>query len=253
MTGSRWILAIDQGTTSSRAILFDPEGRPAATGQLELAQSYPGSGMVEHSPGEIWEGTLESCREALAEGPVEVEDVAALGITNQRETTVLWNRETGEPVHPAIVWQDRRTADRCQELRQEGYEEAVASHTGLVLDPYFSATKLEWLLDNVDGAREAASQETLAFGTVDSWLLWKLTGGRVHATDASNASRTMLFNIHSQRWEEDLLELFGVPQSVLPEVLDAFDGPQIGAKLLYHDHPQVGEFVPAALGLDPPS
>ncbi len=219
--GASWILAVDQGTTSSRAILFDPEGNPAATGRRELAQSFPGPGRVEHAPEEIWKGTLASCREALSASDAEISQVAAVGITNQRETTVLWDRESGEPVHPAIVWQDRRTADRCRELREAGHEEEIRARTGLLLDPYFSATKLEWLLEHVAGAREAAERGELAFGTVDSWLLWKLTGGRVHATDASNASRTLLFDIHRGAWDEDLLELFGVPRSLLPEVRDS--------------------------------
>lgn len=219
--GASWILALDQGTTSSRAILFDPAGRPTASGRRELAQSFPGPGRVEHAPEEIWQGTLEACREALAGADAEVSQVAGIGITNQRETTVLWDRSTGEPVHPAVVWQDRRTADRCRELREAGHEEEIQARTGLLLDPYFSATKLEWLLDHVSGAREAAERGELAFGTVDSWLLWKLTDGRVHATDATNASRTLLFDIHRQRWDRDLLELFRVPESLLPEVRDS--------------------------------
>ena len=219
--GSSRILAIDQGTTSTRAVLVDGRGRPRATAQRELPQSYPGPGRVEHDPVRIWEDTRWACREAVRRSDVGPEDVAAVGITNQRETTVLWERSTGRPVHPALVWQDRRTAETCRRLREEGHEPEVRRRTGLLLDPYFSATKLAWLLDEVDGAREAAGRGELAFGTVDSWLLWNLTGGRAHRTDATNASRTMLYDIHRGCWDDDLLELFGVPRSVLPEVLDS--------------------------------
>ena len=209
------LLAIDQGTTSTRAIVFDGGGRPLATAQAELRQYYPGDGLVEHDAEDIWRDTLATARQALAQAAAE-----AIGITNQRETVVLWERDTGRPVHRAIVWQDRRTADVCARLRADGAEPTVQARTGLLLDPYFSATKLAWLLDHVDGARAAAEAGRLAFGTVDSFLLWRLTGGVVHATDASNASRTLLFDIHRQCWDAELLRLFGIPEAVLPEVRD---------------------------------
>jgi glycerol kinase len=215
------ILAIDQGTTSSRAIVFDGGYHIIGLGQQEFTQHYPRSGWVEHDAEEIWQTTLASIRAALKQANVEAGDIAAIGITNQRETTVIWNRETGEPVHKAIVWQDRRTAAACAKLREAGHGERVSAKTGLLLDPYFSATKIGWLLDNVEGARALAEQGKLAFGTVDSWLIWKLTGGKRHVTDSTNASRTMLFNIHEQAWDDELLELFGVPASMLPEVLDS--------------------------------
>lgn len=218
---SRRILAIDQGTTSTRAVLVDVRGRPGASARRELPQSYPGPGRVEHDPERIRVDAVSACREAMSRGGVDPEDVAAIGITNQRETTVVWERSTGRPIHPALVWQDRRTAESCRRLREEGYEPGIRRRTGLLLDPYFSATKLAWLLDNVDGARPAAERGELAFGTVDSWLLWHLTGGSVHRTDATNASRTMLYDIHRGEWDEELLELFGIPRQVLPEVLDS--------------------------------
>ncbi len=221
MTERPLVLAVDQGTTSSRAMLFGRDGRPVALAQRELPQNFPGPARVEHDPERIWEDTLACCREALAQADVGPEAVAAVGITNQRETTLVWERATGRPIHPAIVWQDRRTADACRALREAGAEETVRAKTGLLLDPYFSATKLAWILDRVDGAREAARRGELAFGTVDAWLLWHLTEGRVHATDATNASRTLLFDIRRQAWDEELLELFGVPASVLPEVVDS--------------------------------
>jgi glycerol kinase len=217
---ARHVLAIDQGTTSSRAMLFDAEGRVAGSAQRELQQLYPADGWVEHDPEHIWADTVAVCREALAAAGVDAGAVAAVGITNQRETTVLWDRASGRPVHNAIVWQDRRTAPLCRELVADGMEDHVAERTGLVVDAYFSGTKLAWMLDNVAGAREAAERGELAFGTVDSFLLWRLTGGRVHATDASNAARTMLFDIHRQDWDEDLLRRLRVPRSVLPEVRD---------------------------------
>ncbi len=220
MSEGRHILAIDQGTTSSRAILFDAGGSIVATAQKELTQHYPADGWVEHDAGEIWADTLTTCREALARAGLEAADIAAIGITNQRETTVLWDRETGEPVHRAIVWQDRRTAPLCRELVAEGLEGHVQERTGLLVDAYFSATKLAWLLDNVPGARQAAEQGRLAFGSIDSFLLWHLTGGRVHATDAANASRTMLYDIHAGCWDETLLERLRIPREVLPEVKD---------------------------------
>ncbi|HBR67964.1 MAG TPA: glycerol kinase, partial [Rhodospirillaceae bacterium] len=210
------LLAIDQGTTSSRAIIFSPEGDILAVRQKELKLHYPQSGWVEQNPDDILADTLWACEGVLG----EVGDVAAIGITNQRETTIIWDRDSGKPVYNAIVWQDRRTADLCASLKAKGHEDMVSGKTGLLLDPYFSATKIAWILDNVDGARAKAKAGKLAFGTVDTFLLWHLTGGKVHATDATNASRTMLYNIVEQRWDEELLRLFNIPQSILPEVKD---------------------------------
>ena len=218
MASARNILAIDQGTTSTRAIVFDAKGRIAAQAQRELPQIYPRAGWVEHDPEEIWQATLETCQGAIAE--VGVETIAAIGITNQRETTVIWDRKTGAPIHNAIVWQDRRTAAHCARLKDDGHEAMVTERTGLVLDPYFSATKVAWLLDNVPGARKATDRGDLAFGTIDSFLLWRLTDGRSHATDATNAARTLLFDIRNGKWDEDLQDLLGVPAGLLPEVLD---------------------------------
>ncbi len=215
------LLAIDQGTTSTRAILFDRDGTPLGVGQQEFAQHYPKPGWVEHDPEEIWSATLDVCRQALARASVGAAQVAGLGIANQRETTLLWERDSGRPLHRAIVWQDRRTADPCARLIADGHGEAVRQRTGLVIDPYFSATKIAWLLDNIPGARARAERGELAFGTIDSFLLWRLTGGRLHATDATNASRTLLFDIHRQDWDDDLLALFGVPRALLPEVRDS--------------------------------
>ncbi|KAB2847507.1 MAG: glycerol kinase GlpK, partial [Hyphomicrobiaceae bacterium] len=214
-------LAIDQGTTSSRAIVFDKDLVPRATAQEELPQHFPAPGLVEHDAEDIWRTTLSTAKAALAKAGLGTGDVAAIGITNQRETTILWDRRTGKPIHRAIVWQDRRTAEHCRRLAAEGHEPAIAQRTGLLLDPYFSATKLAWLLDNVDGARAAAQRGELAFGTVDSWLLWRLTGGRLHATDATNAARTMLYDIARGDWDDDLLRLFDVPRALLPEVRDS--------------------------------
>ncbi|MBZ2189792.1 glycerol kinase GlpK [Alcanivorax sp. JB21] len=219
MTG--YLLAIDQGTTSSRAIVFAADGSVRGQAQKEFAQHYPADGWVEHDAGDIWTDSLALCRKAISNAHIEASELAAIGITNQRETTVLWDRATGTPLARAIVWQDRRTAERCEALREAGHEAMVRDKTGLLLDPYFSATKLAWLLDNVDGARRRAEAGELAFGTIDSWLLWHLTGGKVHATDATNASRTLLFNIHSQRWDDDLLALFDIPAALLPEVRDS--------------------------------
>lgn len=216
-----FLLAIDQGTTSTRAIIFSAKGQPVASHQLELKQFYPADGWVEHDAMDIWWATETVCREAMHRARLTAADIAAIGITNQRETTVLWDRQTGVPVHHAIVWQDRRTAARCSGLKADGWEERVQQKTGLLLDPYFSATKLEWLLDHVPEARERAERGELACGTIDTWLLWKLTGGKSHFTDATNASRTLLFNIHEQRWDEELLTLFRIPSSLLPEVLDS--------------------------------
>jgi glycerol kinase len=217
---SQYILSIDQGTTSSRAMLFDETGRAAFTAQREFTQHFPNDGWVEHNPEEIWVTTLGVVREALEYARSGQRKIAAIGITNQRETTVVWDRSSGEPVYNAIVWQDRRTADYCEELRRQGHEAAVSAKTGLLLDPYFSGTKINWILDNVAGARARAENGELAFGTIDSFLIWRLTGGKRHATDATNASRTLLFNIHEQCWDDELLELFSIPAPLLPEVLD---------------------------------
>ena len=217
VTASPYILAIDQGTTSTRAILFDGAGRARSTAQIELTQHYPQPGWVEHDPEEIWRAVAAACREAAAaaDGPI-----AAIGITNQRETTVLWERATGAPVHNAIVWQDRRTAELCERWRKEGLGETVAQRTGLVIDPYFSASKIAWLLADLPGLRARARAGEIAFGTIDSYLLWRLSGGRRHMTDVTNASRTMLFDIRRLAWDHDLLEAFEIPPAVLPEVLD---------------------------------
>jgi glycerol kinase len=215
-----YVLAIDQGTTSTRALLFDADGRPRAQAQQELEQHYPQPGWVEHDAEEIWQATLATARAVLAERRLAARDIAAIGITNQRETTVLWERSTGRPIARAIVWQDRRTAARCAELVAAGHGELVRERTGLVIDPYFSATKIAWLLDNIAGARDAAERGKLAFGTIDSFLLWRLSGGTVHATDATNAARTLLFDIHRQEWDDELLALFRVPRALLPEVRD---------------------------------
>ena len=215
-----YILAIDQGTTSSRAIVFDAALTPLASAQQEFTQHFPHSGWVEHDPEEIWQSVLTTSRLAIEKGGIAAKDIAGIGITNQRETTVVWDRETGQPIHNAIVWQDRRTANYCRDLREDGFEEVVTSRTGLLVDPYFSATKLRWLLENVEGAREAAEAGKLAFGTIDSWLIWKLTGGKAHATDATNAARTMLYDIAKGRWSTTIAEKLGVPIGMLPEVKD---------------------------------
>lgn len=222
MTDS-FILALDQGTTSSRAILFDRQGNVIGVAQREFAQHYPKAGWVEHDATEIWQTQLAVAREVLDKTRTAPASIAAIGITNQRETTVLWDRRTGLPVHRAIVWQDRRTADRCDELRQQGVAPRVEATTGLVLDPYFSGTKLQWLLDNVPDARALADAGHLAFGTIDSWLIWNLTGGRLHVTDASNASRTMLMRLESGQWDDAMLQLLRVPRSVLPEIRHSSD------------------------------
>ena len=218
MNRPRFLLALDQGTSSSRSIVFDTQGRIVAMAQRELRQIFPQPGWVEHDPREIWAGQLATAQEALNKAGIRAADVAAIGITNQRETTLVWNRLSGEPLCNAIVWQDRRTESTCATLRQRGFETLVRDRTGLVIDAYFSGTKLKWLLDNVPGARDAAGRGELAFGTVDSWLGWQLTGGAVHATDVSNASRTMLFDIHRNRWDDDLLAMLDIPREVLPAV-----------------------------------
>ncbi len=212
------LLAIDQGTTSTRAILFDSEGQPVVTAQQELSQHYPRPGWVEHDPEQIWQAVLATVREAVDKSGVQAARIAGLGITNQRETAVVWDRSTGEPIHRAIVWQDRRTADLCARLKDDGVEPMVAAKTGLLLDPYFSATKIAWMLDHVPGARDRAERGELAFGTIDSFLLWRLTGGAVHATDITNAGRTMLYDIREQRWDSELCRMFNVPEPLLPEV-----------------------------------
>ena len=214
----KYILALDQGTTSSRAIVFDEEGSPVAVAQREFPQLYPQPGWVEHDPLEIFRSQRDVARQALAQARVPLADLLAVGIANQRETTLVWDRQTGEPVHNAIVWQDRRTAPLCQRLVAEGAEELVKAKTGLVIDPYFSGTKITWLLDNIPGARERAERGELAFGTVDTWLIWQLTGNRTHVTDPSNASRTMLFDIRTGDWDPELLRLLRVPRALLPDV-----------------------------------
>ena len=218
-TSGKWVLALDQGTTSSRALVFDHRGRIVAQAQREFTQFFPQPGWVEHDAREIWHTQYATLHEALAAARLSARDIAAVGISNQRETTVLWDRASGEPVAPAIVWQDRRTAAACEQLRAAGLEPEIAGRTGLLLDPYFSATKLAWLLDHVPGARARAERGELAFGTIDSWLVWNLTGGGVHVTDPSNASRTLLFDIRSGAWDEELLRLFDIPRSVLPKIV----------------------------------
>ncbi|TBR18559.1 MAG: glycerol kinase [Chitinophagaceae bacterium] len=217
----KFILALDAGTTSSRCIIFDSNGNIRATAQKEFSQIFPQPGWVEHDAIEIWETQLSTIVEATEKSGIELNQIAAIGITNQRETTVVWERSSGKPIYNAIVWQDRRTSDYCNQLKADGLKETIQQKTGLVLDAYFSATKLKWILDNVPGARVKAEKGELAFGTIDSWLIWKLTNGKVHATDASNASRTLLLNIHIGEWDEDLLKLFTIPKSILPEVKES--------------------------------
>jgi len=221
MHSPRHVLAIDQGTTSTRSIVFSDEAKTVALAQREFRQHYPAPGWVEHDAEEIWRDTLDTAREALARSGLGARGVAAIGITNQRETAVVWDRSTGVPIHRAIVWQDRRTAEACARLKRDGAEDLVRQKTGLLLDPYFSGTKIAWLLDNVPGARGRAERGELAFGTIDCFLLWRLTGGKVHATDVTNASRTLLFDIHRQQWDEELLRLIGVPRALLPAVKDS--------------------------------
>lgn len=223
MNVEQCILAIDQGTTSSRAIIFTHDGEVLCTEQQEFTQYYPTDGWVEHDPEEIWQSTLNVCKAAIHKAEQQGAKILTIGITNQRETTVLWDRTTGQAIYNAIVWQDRRTASLCNELKQAGHADNVTARTGLLLDPYFSATKISWILDNVEGAREKAEKGQLAFGTIDSFLIWRLTGGKSHTTDITNASRTNLYNIHSQQWDGDLLKLFKVPASILPTVLECTD------------------------------
>jgi glycerol kinase len=215
---ARFILSLDQGTTSSRAIVFDRLGRSRATAQQEFPQRFPAPGWVEHDPRDLWESTRRVALTAVAEANLTGREIAAIGVTNQRETTLVWDRKTGEPIAPAIVWQDRRTASLCSKLKQRGLEPLFRERTGLLLDPYFSGTKLRWLLDQIPGARRRANRGELAFGTVDTWLLWKLTGGRVHGTDVSNASRTLLLNLRTGEWDDELLEILRIPREVMPQV-----------------------------------
>lgn len=214
----RFILAVDQGTTSSRAIIFDKKGEIKSVAQKEFRQIYPKTGWVEHDPAEIWKTQKGVIAEAITGGALSANAIVGIGITNQRETTIIWDRKTGIPIYNAIVWQDRRTSEYCTELKSKGYEPLINSKTGLLIDPYFSGTKIRWILENVDGGREKAEKGELAFGTVDSWLIWNLTAGQVHITDISNASRTMLFNITTHQWDDELLNLFNIPKSLLPEV-----------------------------------
>ncbi len=215
---SSYVLSLDQGTTSSRSILFDQQGSICSIAQKEFTQIFPHPGWVEHDANEIWSSQFGTVAEAVARAGISMKQIAAIGITNQRETTVVWDRTTGLPIYNAIVWQDRRTAGYCDELKEKGFAETIKDKTGLIIDSYFSATKLKWILDHITGAREKAAKGELAFGTIDSWLVWKLTNGKVHVTDVSNASRTMLLNIHTKQWDQELLSLFDIPASVLPEV-----------------------------------
>ncbi|GAB2623603.1 glycerol kinase GlpK [Belliella aquatica] len=217
----QYILSLDQGTTSSRAIVFDKKGQIISVAQKDFKQHFPKSGWVEHDPQEIWATQSAVMIESLANEGIKVSEIAAIGITNQRETTVVWDRKTGKPLYNAIVWQDRRTSAYCDELKAEGKAEVIAKKTGLILDAYFSATKIKWILDNVEGARDRAEKGELAFGTIDTWLIWKLTSGKTHATDISNASRTMIYNIHEEKWDQELLQLFDIPENMLPEVKES--------------------------------
>ena len=234
----RYVLALDQGTTSSRAIVFDEAGQPVARSQREFQQYYPEPGWVEHDPDELWRSQRDVARMALREAGIKAEQLVGCGITNQRETTLVWDRQTGQAIHRAIVWQDRRTADACRELKDVGAESLVQERTGLVIDPYFSATKIGWILDHVPGARERAERGELAFGTVDSWLVWNLSQSRTHVTDATNASRTLLFNIHMGDWDPELLQLFRIPRAILPDV--------------YPSSHSFGMIAPAVLGAPVP-
>lgn len=230
---TEYILAIDQGTTSTRAILFDGEMKVAGSGQKEFAQHYPASGWVEHDPEEIWSSVVATMMAALKNADRDASDVAAIGITNQRETVVIWDKVTGRPIHNAIVWQDRRTAPLCQKLRKQGLEKTFTKKTGLLLDPYFSGTKIAWMLDKVKGARKRAEKGELLAGTIDSFLIWRLTGGRVHATDATNASRTLVYNIEKNVWDDELLSILRIPAAMLPEVKDCADNYGVTEKSLF--------------------
>jgi glycerol kinase len=236
----KYILALDQGTTSSRAIVFDHRGSPIATAQKEFAQFFPRPGWVEHNPDEIWSTQAGVAIEAVARAGLESSQIAGTGITNQRETTVIWNRKTGRAIYNAIVWQDRRTSNYCDQLRRSGIDKIILEKTGLIVDAYFSATKIRWILDNVSGARASADRGELAFGTVDAWLIWNLTGGKLHITDVSNASRTMLFNIHTMEWDADLLRIFDVPGSMLPVVRSSSEVYGLTAGLLTNRVPVSG-------------
>lgn len=248
----QYILAIDQGTTSSRAIIFDRNLTPVGQGQHEFPQYFPKSGWVEHDPEDIWDTTLQSCKDALKNANLDAKDISSIGITNQRETTVVWERDSGKPIYNAIVWQDRRTADFCQELKDEKLEEEIQSKTGLLLDPYFSGTKLRWILEEVPGAREKAENGELCFGTIDTFLLWRLSNGKSHATDASNASRTLLMNLNTCDWDESLLKRFDIPKACLPEIKNNADEFGIcDAKWLGHEVPiqaMIGDQQGALMG-----
>ena len=236
-----YILAIDQGTTSSRAILFDKEMQITSKAQEEFKQHFPASGWVEHAPADLWSTTIKTCREVIELAGITAKDITAIGITNQRETTLVWDKITGKPIYNAIVWQDRRTAEHCRELRDAGHEEMITYKTGLLLDPYFSGTKLKWFLDNVEGARVRAEAGELLFGTVDSFLIWKLTGGRAHVTDATNAARTLMYDIRKGRWSRSICELLDIPMNMLPEVKDsAADFGMTRADLFGHEIPILG-------------
>ena len=217
---SRYILSLDQGTTSSRALIFNENGEKLSCCQKEFPQIFVKSGWVEHDPMDIWESQLEVAKEAIKQAGLQPSDISGIGVTNQRETTMIWDKATGKPVYNAIVWQCRRTVDICEKFAQQGLSKFFSDKTGLVIDPYFSATKVKWILDNVDGAKQRAQNGELLFGTVDTWLIWNLTGGKVHATDYSNASRTMMFNIHTLSWDEEILGLLGIPKCMLPQVVD---------------------------------
>ncbi|MBA3449417.1 MAG: glycerol kinase GlpK, partial [Pseudaminobacter sp.] len=230
---SGFILAIDQGTTSSRAIVFDGSMKPVGSSQKEFTQHYPASGWVEHDPEEIWDGVVSTCKAALKKAGRTGEEISAIGITNQRETVVIWDKATGKPIHNAIVWQDRRTAPLCEKLKKQGLEKLFANKTGLLLDPYFSGTKIAWLLDKVKGARKRAEKGELLAGTIDSFLIWRLTGGKVHATDATNASRTLVYNIENNQWDAELLEILNIPSVLLPVVKDCADDYGLTDKALF--------------------
>ncbi|GAB6138893.1 glycerol kinase GlpK [Halanaerobaculum tunisiense] len=237
----KYILSIDQGTTSSRAIVFDHDGKEVSVAQKEFTQHYPENGWVEHDANEIWGTTIGVIADALGKADINPKQVEGIGITNQRETTVVWDAETGKPIHNAIVWQDRRTASICDQLEEEGYKDLIQEKTGLILDAYFSGTKIKWILDNVEGARERAEEGKLRFGTIDSWLIWKLTGGEVHVTDYTNASRTMIFNIHDLEWDQELLDILDIPEAMLPEAKSSSE--VYGQTIDYHFF---GENVPIA-------
>ncbi len=230
---SKYILALDQGTTSSRAIIYNTDAQPIATEQKEFKQIFPKPGWVEHNPIEIWESQLKVARDVIIKSKIRPENIAGIGITNQRETTVVWNRETGQPIYNAIVWQDRRTSKYCENLKSKNLEATFSSKTGLVLDSYFSGTKINWILNNVDGAKEQAMNGELAFGTIDTWLIWNLTNGKNHITDASNASRTICFNIHTMEWDQELLDILEIPRSMLPEVKDSSGKIALATELIY--------------------